>query len=173
MWVKGVTDDTQTRFSVVYISMIKNKLRKRYEEYYAFFKEPVSLEDLEQDIKLLLESYTSKKKYTRYNTTIPIYIKENKILKSNLVEKRLNALVYALSNLSKDMDAFYVIQPLSDINVEFKEPSMLNYKIRLVDFSMLFIIIILLYYFGYMSLNNSIILLSSMVLLMYIILYKL
>ena len=173
MWEKSVTDDTQTRFSVVYSSIIKNKLRKRYKEYYAYFKEPVSFEDLEKDIKLLLESYTSKKKYTRYNTTVPIYVKYNKILKSTSVEKILNALVYALTNLYNDMDAYYVIKPVSELHIEFKESISLNYNIRILNFSILFIICSLLYYLGYMSLQNVMILLSSMVLLMYIILYKL
>ena len=169
MWVKGITDDTQTRFSIVYISMIKNKLRKRYKEYYAFFKEPISFEDLEKDINELLESYNLKK---RYKAKVPIYVKYHKLLTNTSVEKRLNAIAYALTNLSKDMDAYYVIKPVSDIHIEFKEHNTLYYNIRVIDFSFLFIICILLYYLGYISLKNVIILLGSMVIILYIILYK-
>jgi hypothetical protein len=172
MWKKGVTDSSQVKFSIVYTSLIKNKLRKKYKEYYAFFKDPICFDDLENDIKTLVELYESKQ-INIYKSKVPIYDSDNKILKTNSLENRLNSIIYALDHLENEHDAYYVINTSVDKHITCTDSSMLIYKIKFIDFYILFMICFLLYYLGYISFKKSIILLSSMVLILYIFLYKL
>jgi len=169
MWVKGVTEQNQVRFSVVYRSMIQNKLKKRYRESLAFFKHPISYKEIEKDIISLLDAYPDKK----YVPTPLLFNKDGTILCNRSVEQILQSLSYALSHLTTEEDAYYKIRQPSVKQMDFVNQPMLIYLIRLVDIVLLCILCALLYSFEYLSFQNACILFISLGMAMYIVIWKL
>ena len=163
MWVQGVSDN-HARFSVVYRSMIKAKLRKQYKESRAEFLLPLSYENIEKEIKGLLGAYPSKP----YRS---VALFSDHKLSNASITKRLNSFAYALSNL--EMDAYYTIENVSPFLPEINKPSSMLYPMRIINFILLCSIFGIMYWFGYISLQHTIYLCIASMIIMYMILYKL
>lgn len=167
MWVKGTNKD-QVKFSVVYRTMIKLKVKRNYRYMRAFFNHPISYEDIETEIHGLIQAYPSKP----YTPTIDIIVKE-KVLVDVSIVTRLNAIHYALSTLTDETDAHFVLEPCPDTSIEFVEQPLVIHRVRWIDMLLLFIVCVLLYLFGYVSLRTSGMLWATLSIIMYIMIWKL